>query len=287
MSTFPSTLSSYTDPVPTNRLNTNPHSSIESAQNSGLKQLEAVIGVAGASSVVGTYEYFVKSPASNGGGHVQTANKGGTGQTSYNKGDILVATSSSVLSKLAVSSVLNDVLIADPNASAGLKWATNPNSNKIALNTSSVIVSGTDSQTLFSATIPGSTLGVSNGIKFKGEVRVFGQQDNLTMTLNYGVNSVATMTVPTITPTSLLSGYIEGYLLANSSSVLQIGYMDFWAANKNGGRGTDLMRAHGLASGFSSINSTANQTLSINANYAARNPLSSMTAGIFIVEKIS
>lgn len=121
MSTFPSILTSYTDPAPTNRLNSPSHSSIESAQNSGISQLEAVIGVSGVSSVVGTYEYIVKSPASDGGGHVQTANKGGTGQISFNKGDILVATSSSVLSKLAVGSD-NLVLTADSSVASGIKW---------------------------------------------------------------------------------------------------------------------------------------------------------------------
>ena len=126
MSTFPSVLSSYTDPIASNRLNSPSHSSIESAQNSGISQLEAVIGIAGASSVVGTYEYLVKSPASNGGGHVQTANKGGTGQTTFNKGDVLVAQSSSVLSKLALGTD-NYVLTADSAQATGLKWGVGYN----------------------------------------------------------------------------------------------------------------------------------------------------------------
>ena len=127
MSTFPSVLTSYTDPAATNRLNSPSHSSIESAQNSGLSQLEAVIGVAGASSVVGSYEYLIKSPASNGGGHVQSANKGGTGQTSFNKGDILVAQSSSVLSKLAVGPD-GAVLKSNSSVASGIQWGSVPGS---------------------------------------------------------------------------------------------------------------------------------------------------------------
>lgn len=94
---------------------------MEQAQNSGLKQVEAVIGVEGSSSVVGTLEYYIKSPASDGGGHVQGVNKGGTGQTSYTKGDILIATSSSVLTKLAVGAN-GTGLVADSTQATGIGY---------------------------------------------------------------------------------------------------------------------------------------------------------------------
>src|SRR3990167_10005990 len=102
---YPSTLSSFTDPVPTDKLSTTPHSSIETAQNTGLREVQAFVGTL--SSNVGTLVYDIRGAGSDGGGHVQTANKGGTGQTAYTKGDILVATSSSVLTKLAVSAADN------------------------------------------------------------------------------------------------------------------------------------------------------------------------------------
>lgn len=121
---FPSVISSFTNPAATDKLNSPSHSAIETAQNNELVQVENVIGVEGASSVVGSLQYLLKSPASDGGGHVQVANKGGTGQTSYAKGDLLVASSGSVLSKLTVGS--NDqILTADSAQSAGVKWATN------------------------------------------------------------------------------------------------------------------------------------------------------------------
>ena len=120
MSSFPSILSVISDPTATNKLNSPSHSSIESAQNDAVKKLETFIGTS--ASAVGTIMYDVRAVASDGGGHVQAANKGGTGQTALTKGDVLVASSSSVLSKLAVGSN-NQVLTADSNEAAGVKWA--------------------------------------------------------------------------------------------------------------------------------------------------------------------
>lgn len=119
MSTFPSVISTISDPAATNKLNSPSHSSIETAQNDGIKKVETFIGTL--SSAVGTLMYDIRATASDGGGHVQAANKGGTGQTAYTKGDILVASSASVLSKLAVGT--NDqALLADSAQAAGVKW---------------------------------------------------------------------------------------------------------------------------------------------------------------------
>jgi hypothetical protein len=117
MSTFPSVISTYSTKVNGQIIDA---SDVNNLQNDVI-QIENVIGVEGNSSVVGTLEYFVKSPASDGGGHVQTANKGGTGQTSYNKGDILVASSSSILTKLSIGSD-GQALVVDNSASPGIKW---------------------------------------------------------------------------------------------------------------------------------------------------------------------
>lgn len=120
---FPSTLSSFNRPNSTDRLNNPSHSALHNTVSSALGQVEAVIGVDGASSVVGTMMYDLRSPASGGGGHVQWANKGGTGQTSYTKGDILVAQSSSVLTKLAVGAD-GTFLSANSNGATGVTWGT-------------------------------------------------------------------------------------------------------------------------------------------------------------------
>src|SRR3990167_166558 len=99
---FPSVLSTFNKPTTTDKLNSPSHSALHNTVSSAVGQIEAVIGVDGANSVLGTIMSDLRNPDSSGGGHVQTANKGGTGQTAYTKGDILVASSSSVLTKLAI-----------------------------------------------------------------------------------------------------------------------------------------------------------------------------------------
>lgn len=133
---WPSTVSSFTNPQPTDRLNNPSHSSIETAQNTNLTAIQTFIGVEGASSTVGTLIYDIRSPGSNGGGHVQTANKGGTGQTTFTKGDILVAQSASVLSKLAVGAS-GQALYADPTQQLGVRWG---GSSSVVCGVSSTLV---------------------------------------------------------------------------------------------------------------------------------------------------
>lgn len=123
--TFPSTLSSFNRPASTDRLNSPSHSALHNTVSSALGQVEAVIGVEGNSSVVGTLEYLIKSPGSDGGGHIQSANKGGTGQNNYMQGDILVAQSSSVLTKLAVGAD-GAVLKANSSVATGVQWGSIP-----------------------------------------------------------------------------------------------------------------------------------------------------------------
>lgn len=125
---FPSIISTFTNPNPGDKLNNPSHSSIESAQNNELIQIEKVVGTD--SSILGTIIGDLRNPNSPGGGHVQTANKGGTGQTSYTKGDLLVATSSSVIAKFAVG-VDGTVPTADSTAQAGISWQGVANATNI------------------------------------------------------------------------------------------------------------------------------------------------------------
>lgn len=64
-------------------------------------------------------------------GDMFLTDRGGTGNTSYTKGDLLVATAPNVLSKLAVGSD-NQILTADSAQTAGVKWAADPTQTPLA-----------------------------------------------------------------------------------------------------------------------------------------------------------
>lgn len=209
---FPSTLTSFTYPNASDRLNSPSHSSIHSEVASAIGQLEAIIGRDGNNSIAGTLLYDIRSPDSNGGGHVQTANKGGTGYTSYNKGDVLVATSASVLTKLAVGAD-GQVLRADSSVAGGIKWATQ--SGKIHVQNSNTnvdsVTSGVSSigAQIFTTTLVGSTLGTNNAIRSTSYIRPWTTDGASVLAVwKYGGNTVASVA---LTPTT--SGCILGKLV--------------------------------------------------------------------------
>lgn len=118
-STYPSVIATLTYPNPNQKLNSPSHSSVHGSENDEIIQTQTFVGTT--ASAIGTLVYDVRAAASNGGGHVQTAATGGTGQTIYTKGDVLVAQSSSVLTKLAIGTN-GQALVADSSQAAGIKW---------------------------------------------------------------------------------------------------------------------------------------------------------------------
>lgn len=281
---FPSVFNTFNRPSPTDRLNSPSHSALHNTVSSAVGQIEAVIGTntGATASAVGTLMYDIRSPLSGGGGHIQTAVLGGTGQNTFTKGDLLVATGPSTISKLAVSSVNNEVLIIDTNQAAGIKWATNPNSNKVAISTTTAsIYNSNTEQVLFSASILGSTLGTSNAVKFKGVMR-YGKDTNGTFTLRtkYGLNTILTNTfpVPTQDIASVVATY-EGMIVADTTVSAQkgFGYFDLAVSSITGI----------MAFGTASINSTANQDLVITGQFSSAQTVNSVLTRFFVVEKIT
>lgn len=118
---FPSTISAFNTVNSTDKLSSPSHSALHNTVSAAVTQIQNVIGIDGSSS--GTIIGDLRNSASGGGGHVQTAALGGTGQVSFNKGDILVAQSNSVLTKLAIGDNLA-VLTADSSKAVGIKWGT-------------------------------------------------------------------------------------------------------------------------------------------------------------------
>lgn len=163
---YPSIITTFNYPTPSDRLNSPSHSALENLQSSTIAQIQTVLGTQ--DSVAGTLFYDVKSPESDGGGHVQTANKGGTGHTTYTKGVLLVASSASVLTKLGVGEN-NQVPIADSSASTGIRWGVAPGT-KIATSASvrSFLIAsaiGVGPMSIMSVIVPGSTLGTTGAIR--------------------------------------------------------------------------------------------------------------------------
>jgi hypothetical protein len=222
---FPSIFTSFNIVSPTDKLNAPSHSALENTQSSAIGQLQAFIGRSGDASTIGTLLYQIRSSDSDGGGHVQTANKGGTGQTSFNKGDILVAQSSSVISKLAVGSDTFLLQVASTQ-SVGVQWA-NPAllpKTKVYVTASVITVVNTVAETsILSANIPGSTLGSNNAIKATLYIRDWQATSGGSVLgrVFYGGGVVSSFLVSTTTPVSSVSGTIECRILADQSSSVQ------------------------------------------------------------------
>lgn len=281
---YPSTFSAFNRPTSTDRLNNPSHSALHNTQSSAIGQLEAVIGLA-TSSTLGSLMYDIRSPDSNGGGHIQTANKGGTGQVTYTKGDLLVASSPSVLTKLAVGGTTGDSLRVDPTSPVGVSWG-NPTGNKLVVSpVSSSVVSTTDETVLFAASIIGSVLGVSNAIKFSGYLsKLTISNDTLTIRTKYGPNTISSMTTGANGPIIFDSqGLITGTIVANASSVLQKGFGQLYTTNMGMGVSSSIIST--AAYGTSSVQSTAPQDLVVTAQWSATR--GSIVGQMFVVERIA
>lgn len=286
MSTFPSILTSYTNPAPTSPLNAPSHSGIEIAQNSGLTQLEATVGLSGSASVLGTIIGDLRSPASGGGGHIQSANTGGTGQTGFNKGDILAASSSSVLGKVGIG-VDGAILIADSTQTSGMRWAQSA-STKLIATTASIVASTNLSSvatTLWSGIIPQFSLSTNNAIRFSGELRNISHfgETGITFTVNYG-NNIAVSVLARNNSASVMQGTIEGMIVANGSQSAQTSWVRVLAGDANFAANASAAQ-FAFGSGNSSTVSTNAQALLISATIS-NDGKASVLAGVFIADKI-
>lgn len=259
--TFPSTLSTFSNPVATNSLDSPSHSSVEGAQNSTIGQIETVIGQDGgpSASSLGTVIGDLRNPDSGGGGHVQTAVLGGTGQTSFTKGDTFVAQSASVVQKLAVGAD-GFTLKADASETPGVKWATLPGKITTSL-FSSAVAPGAEASVL-NVTISGSTLGTSNAIR----TRLYWEQErfrdanqSIIGRVQYGGNTIASIFLQNLATTNgSVGGVCEHVIIADNATNSQNNVMLATVPDTS-------MIGELILDGFnvatSSVESSANQTL--------------------------
>lgn len=282
---YPSVVTNFTNPLPTNRLNSPSHSSIETAQNTGLTEIQTFVGTI--ASTAGTLIYDVRSPSSPGGGHIQGAVYGGTGQTTFNQGDIFVAQNSSTISKLAIGSQ-GQVLGVNSGSPVGISWSSVV-ANKIAITTTSVKYAiDTNSNIIFSASILGSTLGTNNAIRFTGRIPVLAAFTDITFIANYGNNVASSVVVLLPNPITSIRGELTGIIFSNGDTSQQISHMTFNGAQlRNILPLGSVLYATSTHPTTSSVNSSAYQDFNIQAKFAAANNLNSILAGPFVIEKIS
>lgn len=227
---YPSTLTSFTNPLPTDRLNGPSHSSIETAQNTGLTEIQTFVGTL--ASTAGTIIYDVRSPSSDGGGHVQTAIKGGTGQTTFSKGDILVASNSSALSRLAVASD-GAVLKTNSSTATGVEWGAVPGNPTVRIysvlagaTTTSVVATWVKPSTLAYIVVRmvgggapgGQVAGVAQRVSGGGASAAYAEK-----IYNASVLSHASVIVGNAGPTSSVAGNSSFFMGSGLTSVLVTG----------------------------------------------------------------
>lgn len=283
---YPSTFSTFTRPTANDRLNSPSHSDLHNSTSSAVGQIEAVVGLnTGAdASAIGTLMYDVRSPDSNGGGHIQTANKGGTGQTMYTKGDLLVASSSSVIAKLSIGTD-GYVLTADSAQAAGVKWGS-PTGARLA-GSGSVMGFSAGTTSYISTTVPGSTLGIGNTVRTTSYIR-YSRVNNgasIVATAFYGGNAVSSVrVVPTIGNDVLQSvvGTLTHQVFGGSSSSVQSHVLmaDFCVLPNSSVFGLGNF----TASGTTSVAGDAPQTLHI--QMAVQPNSSNIDSLGYVVEKI-
>lgn len=286
---FPSTFSTFTRPAASDRLNNPSHSALHNTVSSALGQVEAVIGTD--SSTIGTIIGDLRNPASDGGGHVQSAVKGGTGQTTFAKGDILVAQSASVLSKLAVGTD-SQSLVADSSVASGIRWGT-PGGTKIAANASVITILNNAAETsVISATVPGSTLGTSNVVRTSLYVNEFASDGNAgTLTIRgiYAGNVVASVVLaPSGTTFSSMFGKIEFTMVGNGATNAQRGNLlvDFAKNAIVPPTQTSIAVVRSFSTGTSSVESSGNQSFGVTAKWGSAAVNNKFEVNQSFIEKI-
>lgn len=285
---FPSTFSSFNRPTASDKLNSPSHSALHNTVSSALGQVEEVIGLS-TSSAIGSLMYDIRSPDSSGGGHVQTANKGGTGQTSFTKGDILVAQGSSVLGKVAIGSD-TQILEADSTTASGVRWAQKT-SPKVAISGSVQTVTNTASETsVMSVTIPGSTLGTNNAVRatlLVSQIATDGAGNTLLFRGNYGTASVRGI-VASIQASPVVGNVSITLIGANTVSAQRmILQTDFYTAATPQAPTTSFLGMRRFVATAPVIESSANQTIGITATWGEANINNVLTTEGYIVEKIT
>ena len=285
---FPSTLSSFTNPTATQKLNSPSHSSIESFQNDAIKQVETIIGTD--ASTLGTLIGDLRSASSSGGGHVQAANKGGTGQTAYAKGDMLIAQSASVLSKLVVGTD-GQIVKADSSVATGVKWADST-SPKIAASATSIVtlVSTVAEQSVLSVSIPGSVFGTNNAVRAILDVGEFASESISSVLLKANLGSASPAASVMLRPAGGLAGLIgkiEILVVGNGATNAQRVNLSVDLAEEKAVFSSVAVATRKFDSGTAAQDSNASMILGLTSRVGDSGATNKLKITTYVVEKIT
>lgn len=278
---YPSVISTFSYPSASDKLNNPSHSALENSQSSVIGQMQAFMGLEGDSSVAGTLVYDVRSPASNGGGHVQTAALGGTGQTTYAKGDMLVGQNSSTLTRITVGSD-GLALTSDSTTATGVKWGTPP-ANKILTYTSVLSLNNTTAS-IMTTQLVGSVLGTTNALKSTIFVKNFSSPGGESLTLKgvYGTSSIA-VAVSGLSTTSTF-GTINFDVVGAGTTTTQKAYLTMNVLRN--GSGSVIAGLTRYSASMIATDSSAVNTFGIEATVGGPGTNELTTEG-YIIEKVT
>lgn len=288
---FPSVLSSFNRPQPTDRLNSPSHSALHNTVSSAVGQLEAVVGLADSNSVLGTIIGDLRSPASSGGGHIQTANVGGTGQTTFSKGDVLIASNASVLSKLSVG-LDGSFFQADSASPTGIKWSSTNASNKIQTSVISCVMGANAAETsVFSVVIPAGSLGTTNAIRATlniNDISFLNSASSMLLKAQYGINQVASIMITGNDGLNNggLSGKIEYELFANGSANIQRANISLFV-QRTTAPVSSVFSIYKFSTGNGSVASGVNATMGATIQFNTVNASNYIQPDTVIIERIS
>ncbi len=150
----------------------------------------------------------------------------------------------------------------------------------------SVSSSATTETDLVSTTVPGGTLGTTGLIHFKFYTSISFTED-LTLKVYYGSSSVSVAI--TGVNNSDANGIFEGYIMANASTSAQK-FNSLLETSESGTEGTNasttvqLTKIHYITTGTYAIDSTANQTLKLTAQFAGNDGNQLITVYFAIIE---
>lgn len=293
MALYPSVITSFTYPTASNRLNNPSHSTLENNQSSTIGQVQAVIGLADSASTLGTLIGDLRSPGSQGGGHVQGAAFGGTGQTTFTKGDILIASSPSILTKLAVGTN-GYILTAQSSGAVGVSWLPKGIiSQNSSIQTFTSIVTEVS---IMSVSIPANTLSTNKAIRATIFVSDLGTNGtgSILLQANYGSKAVASVLLigevsQGIDDVSSARGQIVYTLLANGTTGAQAGnmFINMVRGDKTNVSGAASIAYWTIPKGSVLVDSTQNQTLGLTARISRNDVVAGLRISGYLVEGIT